>query len=437
MPARMWRHGIHSFLELLRHRLPESLDHMLAFVYFAYSMMALLMESVPSFVETWIESLSDRAQHRTAIEEIDMHDSEIWSGCTKMWYKKAADKSPTVGRIQYHLAALARPNIVEQLFYYSKAILSWLPFPDAKESVLLHFNPFLQEPGTVGQKHPTVEAAFIMFHQVLFVHGHWDLCQINMDPFLSDLDIHVGRIGSKFRTQGSEIASPLFHLALGFGNTDSAVTKAFQPDTERGTALEAVSKDVDQSISRVDDFQAKIGNLRRCWKSAKGEPGRHAGTELQSEDLVTDPYIANIEEAPAQAAKIITQRNGDKNIVPYMHIQLAFLWNLVHVPEALQYIQRHIPWDGVVNFLNTLGRSAVDETCVVGDEFPRQLSGTGGQLPEDFPMRGLVWTPHYFSSSFFQSQVMDEDERTLGFPSHAAPRAQRYLWLGVSLASVS
>lgn len=41
MPARMWRHGIHSFLELLRHRLPYSLEHMLTFIYLAYSMMAL------------------------------------------------------------------------------------------------------------------------------------------------------------------------------------------------------------------------------------------------------------------------------------------------------------------------------------------------------------------------------------------------------------
>ena len=64
MPARMWRHGIHSFLELLRQQLPDSLDHMLAFVYIAYSMMALLMESVPSFLETWIECLGDLARYR-------------------------------------------------------------------------------------------------------------------------------------------------------------------------------------------------------------------------------------------------------------------------------------------------------------------------------------------------------------------------------------
>ena len=64
MPARMWRHGIHSFLELLRQQLPDSLEHMLAFVYIAYSMMALLMESVPSFLETWIECLGDLARYR-------------------------------------------------------------------------------------------------------------------------------------------------------------------------------------------------------------------------------------------------------------------------------------------------------------------------------------------------------------------------------------
>ena len=112
MPARMWRHGIHSFLELLRHRLPDSLDHMLAFVYLAYSMMALLMESVPSFEETWIECLGDLAHYRMAIEEADLRDHEVWSGVARMWYNKAADKSPNVGRIQHHLAMLARPNSV-------------------------------------------------------------------------------------------------------------------------------------------------------------------------------------------------------------------------------------------------------------------------------------------------------------------------------------
>jgi hypothetical protein len=82
---------------------------MLAFVYLAYSMMALLMESVPSF-ETWIECVGDLARYRMATEEADLRDREVWSGVARMWYNKAADKSPNVGRIQHHLAVLARPN---------------------------------------------------------------------------------------------------------------------------------------------------------------------------------------------------------------------------------------------------------------------------------------------------------------------------------------
>ncbi|KZL82378.1 hypothetical protein CI238_13438 [Colletotrichum incanum] len=64
MPARMWRHGIHSFLELLRHRLPASLEHMLTFIHLAYSMMALLYETVPTFEDTWIECLGDLGRYR-------------------------------------------------------------------------------------------------------------------------------------------------------------------------------------------------------------------------------------------------------------------------------------------------------------------------------------------------------------------------------------
>jgi hypothetical protein len=61
MPARVWRHGIHSLLKLLGKRLPYSLDHVQAFIYLAYSMMILRMESVPSFAEPWIECLGDLA----------------------------------------------------------------------------------------------------------------------------------------------------------------------------------------------------------------------------------------------------------------------------------------------------------------------------------------------------------------------------------------
>jgi hypothetical protein len=85
MPARMWKHGIHSFLELLRRRLPESMDYMLAFIYLAYQMMALLYETVPAFEDTWIECLGDLGRYRMAIEDEDVRDRETWAGVARSW----------------------------------------------------------------------------------------------------------------------------------------------------------------------------------------------------------------------------------------------------------------------------------------------------------------------------------------------------------------
>lgn len=79
MPARMWKHGIHSFLELLRHRLPDSTEYMLAFIYLAYQMMALLYETVPTLEDTWIECLGDLGGYWMAIEDDDLEIGR--SGC--------------------------------------------------------------------------------------------------------------------------------------------------------------------------------------------------------------------------------------------------------------------------------------------------------------------------------------------------------------------
>lgn len=134
---------------------------------------------------------------------------------------------------------------------------------------------------------------------------------------------------------------------------------------------------------------------------------------------------------------VVLQRLGDKNILPFAHVVLAFLNSMAYVPQALLYVEGQVPWESIVTFLNTLGRSGVVESRFEGSAFPQPLSGTGRQLPEDFIMRGLVWAKHYFPSGFFEGQVVDEDERTLELPSHVAPRAERCLWLGVQLATVS
>ena len=96
MPGRMWKHGIHTFLDVLRHHLPNSLEHMLTFIYLAYSMMALLYETVPAFEATWMECLGDLGRYRMAIEDDDLRDREVWTCVSQRWYSKASDVVPCI-----------------------------------------------------------------------------------------------------------------------------------------------------------------------------------------------------------------------------------------------------------------------------------------------------------------------------------------------------
>ena len=446
MPARMWRHGIHSFLELLRHRLPDSLDHMLAFVYLAYSMMALLMESVPSFEETWIECLGDLARYRMAIEEADLRDREVWSGVARMWYNKAADKSPNVGRIQHHLAVLARPNIVQQLFYYSKALVSVIPFQNARESVMLLFNPFLEGSEIASQRYPLVESALVKANGILFTHGSVSEYTSLMDQFCSILDNHIGRVTAKFRVQGPEMASSLCAATFDFGNAKAFLSQTFHDQDDRRKAeIEAYQSSRGRETPPPEDTKAKYASMQAYWASIGDTSDSICANPHHARDSTPEGAVfLDSSDVAAYACRslgevttVVSQRIGDKNILPYMHVILAYLFGLAFVPNALIYVEGHVPWENITIFLNTLGRSGVVEAHFEGADFPQQMSGTGRQLPEDFVMRGLLWAQNYFPVDFFGGQIVDEDERNLELPSHAAPRAERCLWLGVQLASVS
>jgi hypothetical protein len=194
MPARMWRHGIHSFLELLRHRLPESLDHMLTFIYMAYSMMALLYETVPAFEDTWIECLGDLGRYRMAIEDDDIRDREVWTAVSRHWYSKASDKAPTTGRLYHHLAILARPNALQQLYYYAKSLCVEMPFLSARESIMTLLEPIMSRTGNPQQNRLSPsERNFVKLHAILFSGKQPEDWESTLETFLQLLDNDIAR----------------------------------------------------------------------------------------------------------------------------------------------------------------------------------------------------------------------------------------------------
>ncbi|PLB53706.1 hypothetical protein P170DRAFT_441984 [Aspergillus steynii IBT 23096] len=414
MPARMWRYGIHAFLEFLRRRLPESLEPMLTFIYYAYSMMTLFLETVPSFEETWIECLGDLSRYRMAVEESNLQDREIWGGVAKYWYNKAADRNPDVGRIQHHLAVLARPDIAQQLFYYTKSLVSVRSFPGTRESIVLLFNPLLKSPRMVHY-HP-VMADFVTAHGYLFGRDASERFFGAADNFLSGLDKYIPRVGAAFKMQGVYMTASNLAAMLEYGHTHALLPSEFrQPSTSQSSSLE----DLHQSVSRY-------------WTPVS-DPEKVASDFLALDDPESDCRLLFYGSYLAfQTFSIFLDQIGDKNIYAALHFSLAFLWCLSSTSTGMAYAELVVPWRRIVAFLNTMFSPLLDMSLVEKAEFP--ISDETKWIPEDFLIRGHIWSQAYYPQSFFDGSPTEDDGRNIEMPSLKISRMYRCLWLGVRLA---
>ena len=276
---------------------------------------------------------------------------------------------------------------------------------------------------------------------------------------MSVLNSHISRITTKFRVQGPEIASILCAALFDFENVESFLWRAFAVSVPQlQTELEELRSAGGHGTVSPQQEYAFINEKGQAYFNQHSQIGHPSTSSPTKEPLFSRPRAAHSTKdlttkdatfSEAQNAvphacrlfypsiKLVFSRLGDKNILPFAHVVLAFLKSMTRVPSALLYVEAQVPWDSIVAFLNEVSRSGAVESRFEGFAFPQTLSGTGRQLPEDFIMRGLVWAKHYFPPEFFEGQIVDEDERTLELPSHAAPRAERCLWLGIQLASVS
>lgn len=416
MPARMWRYGIHSFLELLRHRLPDSLEHTLTFLYLAYSMMTLLLESVPAFRETWIECLGDLARYRMAVEEVDLRDREAWAGVARYWYHQAADKNQSVGRIQHHLAVLARPDMLQQLFYYTKSLVSVHPFPSAGESIMLLFHPLLNAPKPYNQ--PIVASAFVTAHGYLFTQNPTSGLNVSgfkaqVQEFLEHLDMYIGRLGASYRLHGAYMSIANFAAIFQYGVAGAVLPGEFKQDAGQPQPQEAY-----QTASET-------------W------------TPVNNPEAIETEFVQHQSSTPSiqlifygslftfQTLSAILGHIGNKNVYPAVHAYLAFIWCMALNHTSIRLIEAVVPWQKLTTFLNTMIRSDTDLEPIQSDSFPIVEKK---YVPEDFLIRGHLWSQQYYPNDFFDKAPTEDDGRSIEYPSLSITRAYRCLWLGTRIA---
>ena len=424
MPGRMWKHGIHSFLELMRRYLPDSREYMIAFILLAYQMMALLFETVPAFEQTWIECLGDLGRYRMAVEDDDFRDRETWGAVARSWYSKAADQSPEVGRLYHHLAILAGPNALQKLFYYIKASTCVQPFQSARESILTLFDPLLgPNPPAFARSHPG-DANFIRLHAALFGRSSMESFKELATEYIRHLDAHIGRVTAKWNEAGVYIAVANIAGVLEYGATETELMQAYQEVTQAEGLSSELEDKTEKSPSQEEasaGMQQDTENLVYN-KAASAEQKVSYQTVQQACGLALD------------ILKVALNRIGDKNILPHVHVFLVFILGLFALPQRVtQYVLERFPWDQLAFFLNTLASSEdVDSRVQALSDF---LSHDHRPLPEDFLIRGQIWCLGFFPTGWFNDGG-DVEERMLERASTSKARAERILWIGTRIGSV-
>lgn len=387
-------------------------------------------------------SVGDLGRYRMAIEDDEPKDREVWSNVARFWYNKAADKSPSIGRLYHHLAILARPYTLEQLSLYTRALTCITPFESARGSIMTLFNPILQGKDSVNRRGSSFEILLIRLHAILFTSDPLQLVNLFDSVFLELkkeglFENYIRKFNVKFKEAGAHAAVSNLGALLEYGTSRQGLSK---PLLRMAMEDAAKVKDGEQIITR---------------NSKPRDPGISPptiGSPQMDVDSVNDSpseshslYISRASQLTFWVLAVALQRPKDRNLYPLVHVHLIFIWSIREVDKALEYIEKDIPWNALCSFLNSLlvefDTMKVKDVAkarrrLKADAFPGPDEGTARPLSEDFIVRGQLYTQNYFPPTFFSDAMIDDDERSVELPSMNEPRVERMLWLGCGIALV-
>ena len=385
MLARMWRHGIHDFLEVLRHRRPQSQDYMLAFIYLAYQMLTLLFETVPAFRDIWVECLGDIARYTMAIEE-DPTMRATWRRRAQYWYTMILTKHPEVGRLSHHLGIL-EPPCLRKLFLYSKALTSIVPLPNTQESLALLHEQVAQHEHNIFEENHSAEAPIATFYAYHFMHRNSDAAAKAMWDALSCIDAQtpakLGEIGVALVLTN---ISFLFQVLERSSNTSEKDTsKNWQPQLSRPPAQGILSSGTTSMDS--DHYIFCYSTFNCILKPHKDNQSlRHVLAAIHV-SLVWPCSLCTVE--PQASA------DSSTDICSLLLTGAGFDWR-----KLCELLNATIQYEPISDLMLKHGRQGHHPVSLT-TERPRPL-------PEDFYMHGLVWTQDYFAKTGLDMQNADE-----------------------------
>ena len=133
----------------------------------------------------------------------------------------------------------------------------------------------------------------------------------------------------------------------------------------------------------------------------------------------------------ARTQKALLRGPRDTNILPYLHTALAFMLHMSSVQDMAAHLEDQVPWKVLYHMLSILANCSPTLTPPAPTLMPEPATESSvSSLPEDWAMRGLVFTERHFPSDWFagdpssQPFVNDQDPTGDGVldVNHVLPR---------------
>ncbi|KAI6274126.1 hypothetical protein MCOR14_011796, partial [Pyricularia oryzae] len=374
-----------------------------------------------------------------AIEDDDLHVREVWRAVSRQWYSRASDMAPTTGRLYHHLAILARPNVVAQLFYYAKSLCVPIPFHIARDSILTLFEPIMA--GSYGESH-AVDHALVRCHGTFFTGKGTEDFEEARKEFISNLDLAVAKGARRWLEAGYQIAVTNLCALFGYGLPANVLMKAFDASTKEAPMPKIVLTDEPTSA----ESQAASPEKQ---KSSNTDDENDPAATMEAKEDVVDPskHFKEVLQFVESTDRIVLSRLGDLNILSYTIVKLTFLLAMARlkvpggdkpITPAMSHLEASFPWNLLCLCLNSFAAGFEAPERYEKNDFPRTAERR--PLPEDWAMRGLVWADPaevVFPREYFAvTESMEEDERMFETPSMGEQRRERCLWLAYQIAQI-
>lgn len=285
------------------------------------------------------------------------------------------------------------------------------------------FNPVFNEQQPTQFKPGSVEGHLIKCLAFLYTSrtgDNYDACLhqlINLGLF----GRYIERAGSKFKEIGVFACLAVLGSLLEFGSckpkgaaSRSLIRREFedlkrrrQAERDRSTTTDAALRTINPPAEEltIHEIELSKGNVAQACKLVFG------------------------------LLSVALRRPQDRNVQPMVHAYLAFINNLASSDAAMALLERDIPWSLIVAYLNHFANASTITSQVTREDFPKPPNDAIGRpLPEDFVLRGQIFTEGYFPETWFSDADIDDEERVLELPSMTAPRLERMLWNAHSIA---